>query len=86
MRLSSLDQFTDSLAKWDDLMTERLTEQLNRKVRINEMRTRLETLTGQLKNLMDESTRLEHLDQKEVRMRPDVEKVDFELNSACDFS
>ncbi|CAH8546431.1 unnamed protein product [Heterobilharzia americana] len=64
MRLSSLDQFTDSLAKWDDLMTERLTEQLNRKVRINEMRTRLETLTGQLKNLMDESTRLEHLDQK----------------------
>ncbi|VDQ02072.1 unnamed protein product, partial [Trichobilharzia regenti] len=64
MRLSSLDQFTDSLAKWDDLMTERLAEQMDRRARVNEMKKRLEVLTEQLKGVMDEATGLEHLDQK----------------------
>ncbi|KAH8870413.1 Laminin subunit beta-1 [Schistosoma japonicum] len=64
MRLSSLDQFADSLIKYDDLMTERLTQQLERKVLVNEAKTRLESLKNQLKSIMDESMKLEHLDQK----------------------
>lgn len=64
MRLSSLDQFADSLVKWDDLITERFAQQLERKAVVNEAKARLETLKAQVQNIMDESIKLEHLDQK----------------------
>lgn len=64
MRLSSLDQFADSLVKWDDLITERFAQQLERKAVVNEAKARLETLKAQMQNIMDESIKLEHLDQK----------------------
>ncbi|RTG88311.1 laminin, beta 1 [Schistosoma bovis] len=40
MRLSSLDQFADSLVKWDDLITERFAQQLERKAVVNEAKAR----------------------------------------------
>ncbi|VDO60755.1 unnamed protein product [Schistosoma margrebowiei] len=64
MRLSSLDQFADSLVKWDDLITERFAQQLERKAVVNEAKARLEALKAQMENLMEESIKLEHLDQK----------------------